>query len=311
MATHSIGRDSYHYLWNNEHKPLIRINPGDVVEFDVNEVSSWQITKDSTAEDTAKLDWNKLYPLSGPVYVEGAEEGDALSVSIEKVKTDDWGWTAIVPGFGLLSEFTEPYLWVWDLSRGDGYAEFKNGIKVHLEPFCGVMGVAPKEKGGFPVGPPGRHGGNMDIRHLIPGATLVLPVWVKGALFSVGDVHAAMGDGEVCISAIECPGETRLKFDLIKRAEIDSPCFLTNRRKSEPKDEDDWVVTTGIGPDLMEASRQATRNMIRYLEKERDLSREEAYVLSSVAGDLKIHEIVDTPNWVVGFWMPKRIALGS
>ena len=304
-SSYKVERDTFHYLWNKKHKPVVHVKSGDPVKFEVNEVASWQITKESKKNDLAKLNEKKLYPLSGPVYIEGALPGDALAISIEKVKTSDWGWSAILPGHGLLPEFKKPYLWIWDLSSDDGYANFARGIKVPLRPFCGVMGVAPRKSGSFSVMPPGSHGGNMDIKHLTEGSKLILPVWNKGALFSVGDMHATQGDGEVCVTAIECPGEVTLRFDLIKSAKISSPRYFTHSGK-EPK-EGSHFVTTGISPDLMDASRQAVRNMIEHLSRHHNLSREEAYILCSVAADLRIHEIVDSPNWVVGLGMPLRI----
>jgi acetamidase/formamidase len=305
LTVHQIERETYHYLWDNERKPVVHIQPGDRVHFKVNEVTSWQITRNAKLDDLIKLDLSKLYPLSGPVFVEGASEGDGLAIEVEEIRTENWGWSAIVPGLGLLPEFTEHYLWIWNLSKSDKFVDFKNGVRVPLSPFCGVMGVAPKEKGALSVLPPGKHGGNMDIKHLTVGSKLILPVWTKGALFSVGDLHAAMGDGEVCISAIECPGEVRLKFDLIKNANIPSPRFIT-KEESNPSSEGS-LVATGIAPDLMEACKLATRNMIDYLVKEHDLSRNEAYILCSVAADLRIHEVVDAPNWVVGLWMSRDI----
>jgi len=308
---HKLSKGDFHYLWNNEHKPAIKISPGDSIDFEVNEVSSWQISRESKSQDLTRLDWSKLYPLSGPVYVEGASAGDALSVEVVKISTSDWGWSAISPPLGLLPEFNEPFLWIWEgLSKNaGGFVDFKNGIKVPLNPFCGVMGVAPREKGQFQVMPPGKHGGNMDIRHLTEGARLLLPVWNEGALFSVGDMHAAQGDGEVCVSAIECPGNVTLKFEVVKDARIDSPRFFTGRESSSRMEDHrrGYFVTTGISPDLLEASRLATREMISYLSKEYDLKREEAYILCSVAGDLRIHEVVDAPNWVVGLAISKSV----
>src|SRR5579862_6918017 len=108
MTSQKIGLQTYHYLWNNSHKPVARINSGDTVEFDVNEVMSWQITQKSKAEVFSKLDYAKLYPLSGPVYVEGATSRDALQVTVKEIETADWGWTGIVPGMGLLPEFKKP-----------------------------------------------------------------------------------------------------------------------------------------------------------------------------------------------------------
>lgn len=195
MGSHRVGRESFHYLWSRDHKPLLEIEPGDEVSFEINDVSSWQVTKDTPTERPG-FDPSKLYPLSGPVYVRGAEPGDALVVDVLEVETGDFGWSVIIPGEGLLEEFQKPYLYKWDLDERD-YAPFEKGIRIPLRPFCGVMGVAPPGTDPLPVMPPGKHGGNMDIKHLTTGSRLELPVSVPGVLFSTGDLHAAMGDGEV------------------------------------------------------------------------------------------------------------------
>jgi acetamidase/formamidase len=268
-ARHSVGLDTFHYKWNKDHKPVLRIEPGDEVKFDINEVSSWQITKDSTAETLKNFDSSKLYPLSGPVFVEGAEPGDTLTVEVLDVKNGDYGWSAILPGFGLLEDFTEPYLYIWDLV-GTREAVFEKGIRIPIRPFCGVMGVAPPEQGEFEVMPPGRHGGNLDIRHLTAGSVLELPIFVDGALFSTGDLHAAMGDGEVCVSAIECPGEATFRFGLQKKTDLAWPRYTT---KGDEKRAKGYHVATGIAPDLMAATKSAVRNMLDYLTKTHGLKR--------------------------------------
>lgn len=297
--------DSYHYLWSKSHRPVQEIEPGDRVTFKVREVTSSQLTRKSTSTDIAKLDSSKFYPLAGPVRVRGATVGDALAIDVLKVDTADWGWSAIIPGLGALEEFTEPYLWTWRLSKKN-WVKFKSGLRVRYRPFCGVMGVAPASDGFTEAMPPGNHGGNLDTRHLTAGSRLLLPVWVEGGLFSVGDIHAAQGDGEVCVTAIECPGEVTVRFNLIKGARLDAPLYFTAQEKNAEK----YYVTTGISPDLMDACKQAIRRMIDSLTKNVALNREEAYIFCSVAGDLRIHEIVDKPNWVVGFMMP-QYCLGS
>ena len=170
-ASKRIGLRTYHYRWSRDHKPALSIDPGDSVTFRVNDVSSWQITEDSTPESLVDIDPAKLYPLAGPVYVRGARPGDTLLVEVLSVSVEDFGWSTITPGFGLLEEFARPYIYKWDL-RHKGYAPFERGIKVPLRPFCGVMGVAPSRAGSFDVMPPGRHGGNIDIRHLTVGSAL-------------------------------------------------------------------------------------------------------------------------------------------
>lgn len=301
-SRHRIRADTFHYKWSREHRPALTVKPGDVVDFEINEVSSWQITKDSTVEALKNFDDSKLYPLAGPVFVEGAEPGDTLTVEVVDVSPADWGWSAIIPGLGLLDEFKEPYLYLWDLA--DGVAEFEKGIKIPVRPFCGTMGVAPDSPAPVEVMPPGKHGGNMDIKHLTAGSRLELPVWVQGAMFSTGDLHAAMGDGEVCVTAIECPGTASFRFGLEKGTGLSVPRYRT---AGEERPRKGYHVTTGIGPDLMAASKEAVRGMLDYLAHERGLSKKDAYVLCSVAADLRIHEVVDAPNWVVGAALPLDI----
>ncbi len=300
-----IKKDTFHYQWSKSHKPVLNIRPGDRVHFEVNEVSSWQITEKSKVGDLMKMDSSKLYPLAGPVFVQGAEPGDALVVEVESVRPGNWGWTAIMPGLGLLEEFTTPELYIWNL-RGTGrrYANFVKRIPIPMNPFCGVLGVAPPEEGYFDVMPPGKHGGNMDIRHLTSGSRVLIPVWTEGALFSTTDVHAAQGDGEVCVSAIECPGEVTITFDLKKHVNLQTPCYYS-KPLFGPRS--GYFGTTGISPDLMEATKQALRAMITFLQENLEITREQAYMLCSVAGELRTHEIVDRPNWVVGMMMPRPL----
>jgi acetamidase/formamidase len=303
MTRHSIGRETFHYLWSRDHRPALEIDPGDEVSFDINDVSSWQITRESTPESLKSFDSSKLYPLAGPVQVRGARPGDTLTVEVVEVRNDDFGWSEIVPGEGLLEEFNERYVYKWELTDPH-FARFEKGIRIPIRPFCGVMGVAPPEPGSFEVMPPGRHGGNMDIKHLTAGSTLELPVWVDGALFSTGDVHAAMGDGEVCVCAIEVAGSARFRFGLKKGTGLAWPRYFA---KGEPPPKRGYYTATGIGPDLMAAAKDSVRNMMDHLMKTHGLSREHAYILCSVAADLRIHEVVDKPNWVVGTMLPMDI----
>jgi acetamidase/formamidase len=294
---------TFHYRWSRSHKPAIRIKSGDTVSFQINDVASWQLNKDSNRGDVMKVDWSKLYPLAGPVFVEGAKPGDALIAEVLDVRTDDFGWSFILPGFGLLEEFKRPFLFKWDLRKKKS-ADFVRGIKVPLRPFCGVLGVAPRLRGFTEVGPPGSHGGNMDIRHLTAGSLVKLPVWVDGALFSAGDVHAAMGDGEVCGTAIECAGSATIRFQIEEGAGLRFPEYLT---KGEEAPKGGYVTTTGIAPDLMRATKESVRGMIAHLHRKFGLTKEEAYVLCSVAADVRVHEVVDKPNWVVGTMISRDI----
>jgi acetamidase/formamidase len=177
-------------------------------------------------------------------------------------------------------------------------------IAVPMAPFPGVLGVALAEPGGHSTMPPRRSGGNMDIKHLTAGATLWLPVLVPGALFSVGDGHAAQGDGEVCVTAVEMSAQVTLRFDLQPGRTLAEPQLRTPGPVSAAGPH---FVTTAHGPDLYAAARQAIRYMIDHLGRERGLGREEAYALCSVAVDLRISEIVDAPNWIVSAFLPESI----
>lgn len=305
---HHLERGKIHFVWDNSLPPAIHIEPGDVVHCWTPEVSNGHITPGCSVEAYAAPNPGPTYPLAGPIYIDGAEPGDALVVEILSFKPDGWGWTGLRPGAGLLpDDFPEPYIRHWDLSDGKT-TRLNDRVTIPLQPFCGTMGVAPAEPGEHRVAPPGDFGGNMDIRHLNEGATLLLPVFVEGALFSAGDCHAVQGDGEVCITAIECPMSFSLRFTLRKGANIPSPQFLTRRGPLSAHDTGaGYYATTGVGPDLLENSRNAVRRMIDWLVREHSLTREDAYILCSVAGDLKISEVVDKPNWIVTFYMPLSI----
>lgn len=303
---HVVERGKVHYKWDRSLPPVVEVEPGDVVHFETNEVSDGQVTPGCPAARLAEIDFNRLYPLAGPVCVRGAEPGDALVVEMLELRPLEWGWTGILPGLGLLADdFTEPYIRHFDLSNGR-YAELRPDIRIPLQPFCGTMGVAIDEPGRHDVLPPTKGAGNIDTRHLNVGSKLYLPVFVPGAMFSAGDCHAAQGDGEVCVTGIECPMAFTLRFDL-EKGHAPRPWsyrFVTPPGSLQPaSDERGYLAVTALGPDLMENARQAIRDLIGWLEREKGLSREDAYVLCSLAADLKISQIVDRPNWGVSAYL--------
>ncbi len=302
----TIHQEHHHFGWDNSLPPVARVFPGEVVTFEVVDASGGQLAPGSTAEDVARLDFARVNPVTGPVFVEGAEPGDALVVEVVGLEGSGWGWTAIIPGFGLLAEdFPEPHLHFSHYSL-DG-VEFLPGVRLPHRPFPGTIGVAPAAPGVHSVVPPREVGGNLDIRDLVEGARLYLPVQVPGALFSVGDTHATQGDGEVCGTAVESPMRIALRFDLRKGAHLPRPAFETPGRVREGLESRGFFATTGIAPDLMVAAKDAVRYMIDHLGREYGLSSEMAYMLCSVAVDLRISEVVDTPNWVVSAYLPKGV----
>jgi acetamidase/formamidase len=272
--------------------------------------SNGQMTESSTAKDLLNFDIDKANPLYGPIYIESAEPGDALEVEVLDLKPGSWGWTSISPGFGLLAdEFPEPQLKHWDLATGKPYALFKEGIKIPTRPFLGEMGVAPEEDGEFSVIPPYVTGGNIDCRHVTVGSKIYLPVKTPGALFSCGDGHAAQGDGEVCGSAIETSMQGTLRLTVRKNHDwVKSPHYVTPPLKDLPGFEDRGsYAALGIHSDLLEATREAIRGVIGFLTSTKGLSRVEAYILASVAVDLKLAEVVDMPNHAVAAHIPLNI----
>ena len=305
MATHHLDDTQPHAFWDNTLPPRVHIQPGDTVVFETLEASAQQIQPHSTSEALRTLDFAFIHPLTGPVYVEGAEPGDALVVDIISIKHKGWGWNAVIPNFGLLGEdFTEPYLHHYKL--GETSCEFRPDIHIPYEPFCGVMGVAPREAGRFTTIPPRENAGNIDIRHLTPGSKAFFPVLVPGALFSCGDCHSAQGDGEVNGTGIETLMTVTLTLQ--KGANIPELRFITpSGKKLTIADEAGYFVTTAHGPDLFKDSQQAIRYMIDHLSSEYHMTGEQAYCLCGAAVDLKISEIVDAPNWIVSAYLPLSI----
>jgi acetamidase/formamidase len=307
---HTLERGKIHYKWDNSIPPTIEIDPGDVIHFETEEVTDGQVTEGCPASVLGSIDFDRLYPLAGPVFVRGAEPGDTLEVEILSLRTLEWGWAGLLPGLGLLAEdFTEPYLRHFDLRNGRDTALGDN-VRIPIQPFCGTMGVAPAEPGRLDVLPPTPGAGNIDTRHLTAGTKLYLPVLVPGALFSAGDCHAAQGDGEVCVTGIECPMAFSLRFD-VKKGRALAPWryqFQTPPGSLQPKsDERGYYACTALGPDLMENAKNAVRDLITWIVAEHGLSREDAYILCSLAADLKISQIVDQPSWGVSAYVALNV----
>jgi amidase len=311
---YTIHGAQHHFGWDNTLAPAERVAPGSTILFHCNDSSAGQLGPSSTLQDVVNLDFGKINPVSGPIYIEGAEPGDAVKVTIDSFAPREFGgrgfgWTANIPGFGLLADqFRDPALHIWSYHPVSMEPALwgKEG-RVPLKPFAGTIGNALAEPGLHSVVPPRRVGGNLDIRDLNAGVTLYLPVEVKGALFSVGDTHAAQGDGEVCGTAIESPMDVVLTLDLVKGANLKAPRFTTPGPVTRHLDAKGYEVTTGIGPDLMAASRDAVSNMIDLLCATRGMAAVDAYMLVSTSGDLRISEIVDMPNWVVSFYFPRAV----
>jgi len=308
MATHYFPTDQVHFTWDTTHEPVITIAEGDTVVIETRDVSDNQISPDSDASVIASLDWSRVYPLAGPIRVEGAAPGDTLAVEIIDLRTRGWGWTAILPGLGLLPEdFPDAHLRIFDISNGE-FAFFGDDAAIPLTPFLGTMGVCPADASEQAVMPPGRFGGNLDTRQLVRGTTLYLPVEVDGAMFSCGDAHGCQGDGEVCVTGLEAPMYAVLRFYVEHGRSLPAPQYRTAPGPLTPRvDGGSFYGTTGVGPDLFENAQNAVRAMIDHVTGRTSLSREDAYLLCSLCVDLKISEIVDAGQYVVSAVLPEVV----
>jgi formamidase len=317
-----------HNRWHPDLSPISEVAPGEDIRLETEEGLAGQLTRESTHADVANLHLGLGHPLTGPVFVKGAEPGQVLEVEFLSYESADFGTTAVIPGFGYLADiFPEPYLVKWEIAGGVARSDELPGVAIPEELFAGVVGVAPSRERmeafrrreeelaarGQPVAdpypeaavppeaadgirtiPPRETGGNMDVRQLVAGSRLWLPVDVPGALFSIGDLHFAQGDGEVCGTAIEVAGAATVRFALHDGPAPGTPRYETPARNDPPR-----FATTGIpldaGMDLNVAARAALLEMIDHLEQRYGFERPAAYALTSVAVDLRISEVVDVP----------------
>ena len=293
-----IGTDQTHNKFSRAIPPAITVPSGSVIEAHTHEATGGQFNIDSTIEDLHTVDMDRVHTLTGPVYVEGAEPGDVLAVELIELEPGEWGWTGMTPNFGFLrGQHEETGFKTFELDKEANLVHFADGIDIPLRPFAGVMGVAPDTDEMLNTIPPRANGGNMDDPNLVAGTTVYFPVFVEGALFSIGDTHAVQGLGEVVGTAVEAPMRIVFRVSVVKNHSIDEPQYET----------DEYYATTGFATTIDEAAVKATRYMIQHLVDSRGLSWGDAYMLCSLAGDLQIAEVVDLPHVLVTMHMPKRI----
>jgi formamidase len=328
-----------HNRWHPELEPVATVAPGQELTLETEDGLAGQLGRDSSHEDAGSLDLGLGHPLAGPVRVEGAEPGDLLEVEFLAYQTADFGVTAVIPGFGYLADlFPDPYLVKWEIEGGRAGSPELPGVAVPEATFAGVAGVAPSHEtvarvrareeelrarggavaddlpetalppeaaGGLRTIPPRELGGNVDVPQLVAGSRLLLPVDVPGALFSVGDLHFAQGEGEVCGTGIEVAGAVTVRLGLRKQPawRPPFPIYETPGLPVRPA-----FATLGLpvaedgrneSLDLSLATRRTLLAMLDHLTLERGFRREAAYALMSVAVDLRLSEIVDVPNAAV------------
>lgn len=347
-----------HNRWHPAVDPVFRCRVGDEVVIEARDGTDLQLNRDSTSADVDSLDASLVHPLTGPIYVDGAEPGDLLAVEILDVSTGSFGFTAQIPGFGFLrDEFPEAHLTRWEIADGWATSPDLAGVRVPGAPFMGIMGVAPSAEmlcqitarendmvrrgelalppepaGAVPAKsdiaetglrtiPPRENGGNVDIKQLTAGTTVLIPVFVEGALFSTGDGHFAQGDGEVCGTAIEANATLHARFGLRKGQAMGPGAGIRFEQpdRSRPIGGPTYATTglpidaDGVGhaENLTLAARNATLSMIDYLEAEHGYTRQQAYTICSVVVDLQVSELVDVPNFVVTAFLPLAVLDGE
>jgi acetamidase/formamidase len=302
---------AYGYYWS-EAPPVLRIDSGDIIDVDtlltntpaglakagVPDEKIQASLKAIVGEVTGERRGPGGHILTGPVYVEGAEPGDVLEVKILSIDLAiDYGYNGCS---GFLPENCQSGvpLKILTLDRKRMTAEFLPGIVIPLKPFYGSIGVAPApELGRVSSNPPGRHAGNLDNRELVAGSTLYIPVFARGALFEIGDGHAAQGDGEVDQTAIETSLRGRLQLKVRKDLKLIWP------RAETATD----FISMATDPDLTLATKAAIQEMVEFLVSEKKLTRHQAYQLVSIAGHVVVTQLVDKPNLGVHVKMPKSI----
>ena len=298
------GRDlrNLHFKWSRNNSPVFHVKEGEEFEVIIPDSSTMQISRNSTLSQMRSIDSSLFDGAVGPIYVEGANPGDSIEVTIKKMETDSWGWTGIMNDFGLLKNRYRETLLFWNIGKGEILSEgdLLKGIRIKASPFLGVIGTAPAE-GEYGMIPPQYFGGNMDNRFVSEGSRITLPVSVEGGLLSFSDPHGSQGDGEICGTAVETGARIVAEVKIERKRKIRSPVIISRK-----KEEGEVIISTGIGPDLYKCSTEAALSMISILS-EKGLTEEEAYILCSVAGNLHISEIVDEPNFVVSMELPSYL----
>lgn len=283
------------YDFNKNHKPVKTVASGTTIEIETYDCFTDQIQSAETV--VTEIDWNQINPATGPIYVEGALPGDVLKVKIEKLEIGDQGVMVVGPNLGVMGHrITEMEAKI--IPVRDGKALFNN-IEIPINTMIGVIGVAPEGEG-VNCGTPGNHGGNMDNKMVTEGATLYFPVFTEGALFGLGDFHAAMGDGEISVSGIEIPGKATVTLEVLKDVKLQHPML-----------ENDEVFTQIVSAETLDqACKVATEEMIDRIVAKSGLPLSEVTMLMSAAGQAEICQIVDplmTARFVVPKWLLEQL----
>ncbi|WP_066304268.1 acetamidase/formamidase family protein [Bacillus sp. FJAT-29814] len=283
------------YDFNKNHRPIKSVASGTTIEIETYDCFKNQIVSAEMALN--ELDWNEINPATGPIFVEGAIPGDVLKVKIEKLEIGKQGVMVVEPNQGVMGHRIAK-MEAKMIPILNGKAMF-NELEIPLNPMIGVIGVAPEGEG-VNCGTPGPHGGNMDNKMIAEGATLYLPVFVEGALFGLGDLHAAMGDGEISVTGIEIPGKVTVTLEVLKNVKINHP-MLENK---------EVITQIASAETLDKAVKLATEEMIDRIVEKTGLPLSEVTMLMSAAGQTEICQVVDplvTARFVVPKWLLRQL----
>ena len=275
-------------------KPVATCNPGETILFTTLDCFSNDI---KTEEDLViNIDFSRANPATGPVFIEGAEPGDILVVDILDIKTASSGCTTTLPGIGPLRDVVETRTRILPVENGK--IKF-NGLEFDARPMIGVIGTAPAT-GSIPSGHPGDHGGNMDCNLIVKGTRLFLPVRVKGALLAMGDIHAAMADGELCGTGVEVPGEITVKTELIKNVELNWPALEANNGKF-------YIIASAL--EYADALKAASVEMARLLSKAYGWDITDCFIYLSLQGDVEVCQACKPVDLelIIRMGVPKRV----
>lgn len=283
----NVHRDSFFYAFDKNNTPALTVSAPCHLTFETRDALNGQVTSEDQRLDS--LDFNTVNPGTGPVFIENAEPGDALRVYIKAIRLESCGVTMTIPGAGLLPDKVKGKALLCPVRENTFL--FK-GVELPLRPMIGVIGVAPAGQG-VACGVPGAHGGNMDTTGIGPGALLYLPVFVPGALFGLGDLHAAMGDGEVCVTGIETAGEVDLCLDVAKGMGLPCPLLKTENELA-------FLASAGSTDEALSLSVAYMNDL---LVRQSGLDLDEALMLMSLCGNARISQVVD-PLKTARFCMP-------
>lgn len=275
-----ITRDHVIFEMSKDNEPVLAVDSGSTVVFETHDCFSGEVQTE--ADIVSGIDFSKVNPATGPLYINGAEAGDTLKVTIRRITVENKGAVVTAPGLGLLADGIEHEETA--IAEVTDEATLYKGMTIPLRKMVGVIGTAPA---GEPVntGTPHDHGGNLDTPLLGEGATLYLPVNVEGALLSMGDMHSSMGDGEIMGSGLEVAGEIEVQVEVLKNANLPLPFIET----------DELYATLGSRETMEEASKVAVNQMVKFLQTKTDLTFNQAGMFLSMAGDLKVSQAVN-PN---------------